>query len=299
MYCSACRLWFAEDDASVCPVCGGLLQLEVDNEKVVNDNVGASDHSSVRQDPSEDGDEAIRFLDDLWEKEDIDADLEGVFADIFDLDDDEVGELGVDVETVDEPKSGKPEDLCVPPLAVMPNRNNSLLLLVLVLMVIVVGSGSWLYMRNLGLKPVESVGRQASQPRQVHPATLPAAKTPVVPQRNTTAKPVVAISTPAEKPLEKSVAVEVKLSPALSYVVQIGSFKTKAGLDRQLAKLRKKGFAAHPVRVDLGKKGIWQRVYVSGGTSREKAKVMQEKLHKFFPLEKSWIVKTRTKSNPD
>lgn len=349
MYCPACKLWFSENGTSVCPACGGLLQPEVDN----------SPHSSERKVPAG-KDEAIRFLDDLWGDKDIDADLEGEFAEIFDLDD-EVDKMEADVETEDELKPGKPEDLFVPSLVVTPNRNRYFLLLFSVLVVISVGSGVWLYQRNPGSKLVEDVGRPVSRQQQVYSASLPSAKKPVALQKSTIVKSEKDIVKPAEKPLKKTVMDDAKtksgektvtaikngdrvqlpkdgkvISPVpvieveapkntgkpaplpvaharektakivkksagktvagkvkFPYVIQVGSFKTKAGLDRQLAKLRKKGFAAYPVRVDLGKKGIWQRVYISDGTSREKAKVMQEKLHKLLPREESRIVKIR------
>lgn len=353
MYCPVCKLWFADDGTSVCPACGGLLQPEVDN----------SPNSSGRKVPSGE-DESIRFLDDLWGDKDIDADLEGEFAEIFDLADG-ADEMEADVETEDELKPDKPEDLFVPPLVVTPNRNRYFLLLVSVLVVIVVGAGAWLYLHNSGSKPAESAGRPVSRQQQVYSAPMQSAKKPVALQKSTIVKSEKDIVNPAEKPLKKTVmddaktksgektvtaiknrdrvqlpkdgkvispvpvieveapkntgktvplpvaharektakivkksagktvAGKVKHSPELSYVIQIGSFKTKAGLDRQLAKLRKKGFAAYPVRVDLGKKGIWQRVYLSDGTSREKAKVMQEKLHKLLPREESRVVKIR------
>ena len=75
------------------------------------------------------------------------------------------------------------------------------------------------------------------------------------------------------------------------YVVQVGSFGNFEGAACQLAKLHKKGFAAYSVQADLGDKGVWQRIFVPGGTSRSEAKLVQEKLSRLLPQEESLIRK--------
>ncbi len=75
------------------------------------------------------------------------------------------------------------------------------------------------------------------------------------------------------------------------YVVQVGSFRNFEGAACQLAKLHKKGFAAYSVQADLGDKGVWQRIFVPGGTSRSEAKLVQEKLSRLLPQEESLIRK--------
>ncbi len=77
------------------------------------------------------------------------------------------------------------------------------------------------------------------------------------------------------------------------YVVHIGSFRNEAGADRQLAKLQKKGFAAYKVEVDLGVKGVWQRIFVPGGVLKSDARLVQKQLAKSFPQEESLVRKIK------
>jgi len=77
------------------------------------------------------------------------------------------------------------------------------------------------------------------------------------------------------------------------YVVHVGSFRNEAGADRQIAKLQKKGFAAYKVKVDLGAKGVWQRIFVPGGVSKSAARQVQEQLAKSFPREESLLRKIK------
>jgi cell division protein FtsN len=109
--------------------------------------------------------------------------------------------------------------------------------------------------------------------------------------------------TPEPVPVkEKAVAVPEKANPAAApavtvtgtrYVVHIGSFRNEAGAARQLAKLQKKGFAAYKVEVDLGEKGIWQRIFVPGGALKSDARLVQEELAKSFPQEESLVRKIK------
>jgi len=120
-------------------------------------------------------------------------------------------------------------------------------------------------------------------------------------QRETVpAAEAVSESIPAKK--ENAVVVPEKVTPAAvqeaaaagpRYVVHIGSFKNEAGAARQLAKLQKKGFAAYKVEVDLGEKGVWQRIFVPGGVLKSDARQVQEQLAKSFPREESLIRKIK------
>ncbi|MEA3332535.1 MAG: hypothetical protein U9Q58_02940, partial [Pseudomonadota bacterium] len=121
MYCSECKLQVADDDVTVCPVCQGPLQPDVKTEEVFNDaadkggSVAFEDWSpetridekfSVYENPDQNFDfnpeefglqssehedpaekvEDIQVLAELWDDEDVEADLEGVLAEAFILD---------------------------------------------------------------------------------------------------------------------------------------------------------------------------------------------------------------------
>ena len=110
-------------------------------------------------------------------------------------------------------------------------------------------------------------------------------------------------ATPEPVPVkEKAVPVPEKVNPAAApavtvtgtrYVIHVGSFRNEAGAARQLAKLQKKGFAAYKVEVDLGDKGVWQRIFVPGGVLKSDAQQVQEQLAKIFPHEESLIRKIK------
>ncbi len=134
MYCSECKLRVADDSITVCPVCQGPLQSDAVEEEVFNDaadkggpaapEIQVEDkfsayerpdqeldfnpeklglESSVQKDPA-DEDEDIQALTDLWGEEEIDADLEGVLAEAFSLDetnDDIKAKDGLGQEDVD------------------------------------------------------------------------------------------------------------------------------------------------------------------------------------------------------
>jgi cell division protein FtsN len=82
---------------------------------------------------------------------------------------------------------------------------------------------------------------------------------------------VVSKTVPADSPGDAGVSLKS------SYVVHVGSFKSEKRASRQLARLQKKGFSAYIAVVDLKGKGVWQRVMVSGGATREDAKAVQAK----------------------
>ncbi len=207
MYCSECKLRVADDSVTVCPVCQGRLQADDENEKGFNNTAdnrasGASEilvedkfsayeradqtldfnpkelglQSSDQEEQAEE-EEDIRALADLWEEEDIDADLEGVLAEAFSLD-----EANEDVDVEDDLglELGKSEVLPSQQPPVTPaNRNRSPLLLLLLIIVIGAGGASWFYLQKTGVKPTPIV-----QPR-----SQPQPKEAVVADRAATVKP--------------------------------------------------------------------------------------------------------------
>ncbi len=96
---------------------------------------------------------------------------------------------------------------------------------------------------------------------------------------------VVSKTVPADSPGDAGVSLKS------SYVVHVGSFKSEKRASRQLARLQKKGFSAYIAVVDLKGKGVWQRVMVSGGATREDAKAVQAKIAEVFPKEDSLVRK--------
>ncbi len=119
---------------------------------------------------------------------------------------------------------------------------------------------------------VENQGSETLSTEEVVPESIPAKEKAVVkPEKvNPVATQEVAVTGPR-------------------YVVHIGSFRNEAGAARQLVKLQKKGFAAYKVEVDLGTKGVWQRIFVPGGASKSDARLVQKLLAKSFPREDSLI----------
>jgi len=150
MYCSVCKLRVADDSVVICPVCQGALQPEseagenpeadgfVDELAAVFEQGPEPDikledklDAYVRDDTNLDFDpevlglksteedeleasaEDIKVLADLWEKEDIGADLDGVFAEAFNLE-----EVAPESPVVDQ-GSMKPEKVA-PESPVMP-----------------------------------------------------------------------------------------------------------------------------------------------------------------------------------
>ncbi|MCK5679259.1 SPOR domain-containing protein [bacterium] len=107
--------------------------------------------------------------------------------------------------------------------------------------------------------------------------------------KSVSGKKAVVASSEAVKPA----AFSEKAITGPHYVVHVGSFKSEAGASRQLAILQKKGVVAYKVRVDLGAKGVWQRIFVPGGVLKSDAKLVQEKLRKLFPREESLVRKVK------
>jgi len=172
MYCSECKLQVADDSIKVCPVCQGNLQPEVEKDFTPDQGLELQDEfvtgpqvdqgldfdpeilglkSSDQKDAAEDIDD-MRVLADLWEKEDIGADLDDVFAEAF------------SVETVDlvsegmaEPKMPVSGTLNSERFSAHPVRQRNLWLPVLLVAgLIVVGCG-WFFLKSNGVKPVVGI----------------------------------------------------------------------------------------------------------------------------------------------
>ncbi len=92
---------------------------------------------------------------------------------------------------------------------------------------------------------------------------------------------------------EEAAVDKTEVTSGLPYNIHIGSFRSHKRAARQLAMLQEKGLAAYQVEVDLKGKGIWQRVLVPGGATREEAKAVQKKLAELFPREDSLILKSK------
>lgn len=77
------------------------------------------------------------------------------------------------------------------------------------------------------------------------------------------------------------------------YAVHIGSFKSMERAERHRNHLRAKNFAAYIYEVDLKNKGVWFRVLVPGGDSRQAGKEVQQALAEVFPREESRVIKIK------
>ena len=206
MYCSECKLRVADDNVTICPVCEGPLQPDAENEEVVVDAADKDDSTapeirveekfdayekpdqgldfkpeelglqSSDQEGLDKDDEDIRVLAELWEEEDIDADLEGILAEAFSLD-----EANDDIEAEDDLDLSPLEVSPVQPPAAVPESNRRPLLLLLILIVIGVGSASLFYMQKPGPK-TDSI---------VKP--LPLLKEPVAAEKVVTAEPTTVV----------------------------------------------------------------------------------------------------------
>ncbi len=242
MYCSKCKLRVADDSVTVCPVCQGRLQVDEKNEEALNDavdkrrsevsEISVEDKFSAYEKPDQsldfnpqelglqssdqgdqvEEDEDIRALADLWEEEDIDADLEGVLAEAFSLD-----EANDDVDKADDLdlEFGKSEVLASRPPVTSVKRNLSPLLLLLLIIVIGVGGASWLYLQKTGGKS-ESIAKLRS---------LPQPKEPVVVDKATTPEPTREI---AESPVDGKTGKLVAAVPARDLAqVKVADHKVK------------------------------------------------------------------------
>jgi hypothetical protein len=74
-----------------------------------------------------------------------------------------------------------------------------------------------------------------------------------------------------EKPFPKD------SDPSYPYSVYLGSFKTRDRAERAISKYRKKGLSPYWVKIDLGDKGIWYRVFSEYFEKREHANKFMEK----------------------
>jgi len=133
------------------------------------------------------------------------------------------------------------------------------------------------------LKPDQGVSVSAS--------SIVEAQTPAV----GSSEPVGAVKTElhAESDQQQVAASPAEAVSGPCYVVHIGSFRTAAGAARQLAKVQEKGFAAYKVEVNLGEKGVWQRILVPGGVGKSDAKQVQDKLKQLLPHEDSRIIRVK------
>ena len=221
MYCTECKLRVADDSIKVCPVCQGNLQPEVEKDFTPDQGLELQDESvagpqadagldfdpeilglksSDQKDAAEDVDD-MRVLADLWEKEDIDADLEGVFADAFSI---ETVDL-VPEETA-EPELPASGTLNPERFSARPVRQQKLWLPVLLVAgLIVVGCG-WFFLKSNGVKPVAGIDDTSKSATLVKAQVEPEADKPAVTER--TLEPVV-------NPAAESEMVQPKLSPAV------------------------------------------------------------------------------------
>ena len=262
MYCSECKLRVADDSITVCPVCQGPLQPDAVNEEAFNDVADKTESAapdvqvedkfgvyespgqeldfnpeklglepSVQKDPA-DEDEDIQVLADLWEEENVDADLEGVLAEAFSLDeaneesdveddlDFEEGDLdpgkGLDLE--------KPAALPAQPPVAASTPNRSPLLLLLLLIVIGAGGGFWFYSQNLKSTPGQRVVRSLSKPQPAKPAPLPPVQEErVLAEKATTTEPVAeAVESLAD---DKAVKLETAVPVQSEALVEVSDLK--------------------------------------------------------------------------
>ncbi len=85
--------------------------------------------------------------------------------------------------------------------------------------------------------------------------------------------------------------VEAKPRPKKIYAVQIGSFKTPKRARRQVERLKKKGFDAEILEVDLGDRGHWWRVIVKAGPDKTSARNLRTNITQTFPRDQTRILK--------
>jgi DedD protein len=64
------------------------------------------------------------------------------------------------------------------------------------------------------------------------------------------------------------------------FTVQVASSKDGAAVDRMVAKLKKRGYAAYRTTVDISGQGTWYRVRVGRFSTRTEARQVQERLKK-------------------
>jgi len=217
MYCSECKLRVADDSVVICPVCQGALQSESEAEEkpesvdfvdelaavfetdqdpdikledkldaYVRDDANLDFDpevlglkSSHEEDPAASADD-IRVLADLWEKEDIGADLDGVFADAFNLEaidsessSEDPAAIKTEQAAPETPEKLTPEmstPVMTTPEVLTPapagNSRNLVLPLLVFILCLIVGGG-WFYMQNAGVKPENKLAQEIKSPVRV------------------------------------------------------------------------------------------------------------------------------------
>ncbi len=99
------------------------------------------------------------------------------------------------------------------------------------------------------------------------------------PKNNTGKEKAEPKSKPAETAPAKYDAAPAKATKG-NYVVHIASLKNQSGAQDMAAQLNKKGYKVKVVAVDLGEKGKWYRLLISGYNSKEEAERTAESLRK-------------------
>ncbi len=114
----------------------------------------------------------------------------------------------------------------------------------------------------------------APGPENKGEASLPTEKISPEPSKPAVSKPKVAESKP--KPPEVKLP---SLTPKKTYFsLRVASVKDQASAEKEAERWRKKGYVAFVKRADLGKKGIWYRIYVGKYHSIQEAKKASEKI---------------------
>jgi cell division protein FtsN len=72
---------------------------------------------------------------------------------------------------------------------------------------------------------------------------------------------------------------------SVSYVLLCASFQNKEKALRQAAKIRAKGYAPSVEKADLGSRGVWYRIKISGFNSKDTAEKARRELNKTLKLE--------------
>lgn len=157
--------------------------------------------TSAQEDPAAE-EEDIRVLADIWKDEDIDADLEGVMAEAFVLDEADK-DIGIEVPNLGKDDRKPVQSEVIPaspaaPAAVSQQKKRRPLLLLLLLVVIGIGGGSWFYSQNFGAKPESRGVKPIPSPQVVKPVSSPPVKKQLIAEKikKTEPAPEVAPKTP-------------------------------------------------------------------------------------------------------
>ncbi len=118
----------------------------------------------------------------------------------------------------------------------------------------------------------------ASTPAPSKPAMTakPAAVTPAAAKPATPAKPA---SPVAKKPAEPAAPAKPETTASKRAIVQVASFKDKAGAERLAQRLQGKGLAATIQEANIPQKGVWYRVII-GAADRGAAEQIVQRLKK-------------------